>query len=309
MKTIKTKIIATVLGCLLSLGTAFASGYGISGNAEKAPANTNANQQASDKNALGGTDVSRQAFSSIVRNIMALSPEQIKTLRRMFDASQKAASTYPGTPPRPTSTSLMVNLSPGATPPVVRLRKGFVTSIVFIDSTGQPWPIQAIDLGNPKGFNIQWDKKGNTLLVQAMDTYRTGNLAVMLKGLNTPVMISLMPGQRAVDYRVDMRIPGMGPEAKPDVSGLPNTGSPQLLDFLNGVPPKKAKALDVSGGEAQAWSYQGEIYLRTRLTVLSPGWISSMSSPDGTNAYELPKTPVVLVSKRGAVSQLSIAGL
>ncbi len=93
------------------------------------------------------------------------------------------------------------------------------------------------------------------------------------------------------------------------VNGLPNTASPQLLTFLDGVPPNGAKALQVTGGPCQAWLLGGHLYLRTSLTVLSPSWLSTMSSPDGTHVYELQKTPVVLASQRGKIIQLMIKGL
>lgn len=278
------------------------------GNARAAVARTAA-AQPQGSSALGATSMSQQAFSNTVKNIMPLSPQQVRVLRQLFNRTQQAASEYPGTPPRPTSSSVMVNLSPGATPPIVRLRKGFVSSLVFIDSTGQPWPIQAYDIGDNKAFNVQWNKKGNTLLVQALDTYKNGNLAVILKGQNTPVMVTLMPGQAAVDYRVDLRVPGLGPNAKATANGLPSTGSPQLLTFLNGIPPNGAKAMTVTGGECEVWLYQSHLYIRTRLTVLSPGWTSSMSSPDGTHVYELMKTPIVLASDHGKITQLQIQGL
>lgn len=258
---------------------------------------------------FGGNSMSQQAFANMIKSMMPLSPAQIKTLRRLFDRSQYAAATYPGTPPKPTSSSVAVNLSPGATPPIVRLRNGFVTSLVFLDATGQPWPIQAYDIGDPNSFNIQWNQKGNTLLVQSNTTYKSGNLAVMLKGQDTPVMITLMPGQHAVDYRVDMRVPGLGPNASPTMSSLPDTANPKLLDFLNGVPPSTAKELQVDGGPCQAWELGGKVYLRTTLTVLSPSWLASMSSPDGTHVYEVTKAPIVLASFRGKVVQLTVQGL
>ncbi len=261
-----------------------------------------------DDDSFGGTGMSQEAFANMLRSMMPLSPDQIKTLRKLFDRTQYAAATYPGTPPKPTSSSVAVNLSPGAAPPIVRLSNGFVTSLVFLDSTGEPWPIQAYDIGDPDSFNIQWDQKGNTLLVQSNTTYKSGNLAVILKGQDTPVMITLMPGQSAVDYRVDMRIPGLGPNASATVSNLPDVANPQLLDFLNGVPPTTAKALTVEGGPCQAWMSHGKLYLRTSLTVLSPSWIASMSSPDGTNVYEMTQSPVVLASYRGQVVQLTIQG-
>lgn len=263
-------------------------------------------------NVLGSNDQSRTAFANMVRNLMPLSPQQIHTLRGMFDQTQQAVAEYPGTPPRPTSSSIIVNMSPGATPPVIRLRAGYVTSLVFLDSTGQPWPVTAYDLGDPKAFNIQPtapDGKSDTLIVQALAQYKAGNLAVMLKDENTPVMLTLMPGQRAVDYRVDLRIPGMGPNAMATLNGLPAIEDPQLLNFLDGIPPRGAKSLCITGAPAQAWLYQGHLFLRTRVTILSPGWIATMSSPDGTHVFELEKTPIVLASQRGEMVQLAIKGL
>ena len=148
-------------------------------------------------NGNGYPDPGQQAFAQTARSMMPLSPEQIKVLRYMFDQSQRAAAAYPGTPPRPTSSTVLVNLSPGATPPLIRLRAGYVTSLVFLDSTGQPWPIVAYDLGDPQAFNIQPnqpDGKSNTLLVQSLDSFKSGNLAVMLKDQNTPIMLTLLPG-------------------------------------------------------------------------------------------------------------------
>ncbi len=247
--------------------------------------------------------IGQEAFSKTARQMMPLTPEQIKTLRYLFDQSQRAAAADPGDkPPKPTSSSVMVNLSPGAAPPVIRLRAGYVTSLVFLDSTGEPWPVQAYDLGNPKSFNIRWDQKGNTLLVQAMDTYQAGNLAVMLKDHNTPVMITLMPGQQEVDYRVDLRLPNLGPNAAPSISGLPDMGNSQLLNFLDGVPPQGARELEVSGEACQAWIMGNRLLLRTRLTVLSPSWLSTMRSPDGTNVYEMVKPPVILELRYAARS-------
>jgi intracellular multiplication protein IcmK len=274
------------------------------------PAQPTQPQASNGSASLGENDVSQEAFAKTARQMMPLTPDQIKTLRYLFDQSQKAAASDPGDkPPKPTSSSVIVNLSPGSAPPVIRLRAGYVTSLVFLDSTGEAWPIQAYDLGNPKSFNIRWDQKGNTLMVQAVDTYQAGNLAVILKDHNTPVMITLMPGQQEVDYRVDLRIPGLGPNAAPSVTGLPDSGNSQLLSYLDGVPPAGSQELMVTGGPCQAWISGDRLFLRTRLTVLSPSWLSTMRSPDGTNVYELTKSPVILASARGKVIQLNIKGL
>ncbi|MGQ3892560.1 DotH/IcmK family type IV secretion protein [Legionella sp. CNM-4043-24] len=252
-----------------------------------------------------------QAFAGVAKQLFPLTPEQIIRLKQIYHTSEFAQAATAGVPPKPTATSQFVNLSPGSTPPVIRLSQGFVSSLVFLDSTGAPWPIHAYDLGDPASFNIQWDKTGNTLMIQAVKLYNYGNLAVRLKGLNTPVMLTLIPGQKAVDYRVDLRVQGYGPNAAaaPTEEGVPPSASDILLHVLDGVPPAGSQRLTVSGGDARAWLLNDLMYVRTNLTVLSPGWIGSMTSADGTHAYEMQKSPVLLVSWHGKVMQLKVEGL
>ena len=257
-------------------------------------------------------DINEASFDAIKQEAFPLSPNQIKAMRNMLDETQRATAAEPfDSPPQPTSSSLMVNLAPGMTPPVIRLYRGFVSSLVFVDSTGAPWPIVAYDLGNPTAFNIAWNAKDNLLMVQAQTGYTYGNLAVKLENLDTPVMLTLVPGQRAVDYRVDLRIMGYGPNAKQAYSGASNNPqgtSSTLLNILDGVPPQGAKRLKVQGDRTEAWLYEDNLYLRTAYSLLSPAWVAKLSSADGMNAYELPKTPLVLISRHGKTAQMKLEG-
>ncbi|OCH98450.1 type IV secretion protein IcmK [Legionella jamestowniensis] len=273
---------------------------------QQAQANTSPASMAADNELID-----TQAFEGVTRQLFPLTPEQIVRLKQIYNASEYAQAATAGTPPKPTATSQFVNLSPGSTPPVIRLSQGFVSSLVFLDSTGSPWPISAYDLGDPASFNIQWDKTGNTLMIQSLKLYTYGNLAVRLRGLNTPVMLTLIPGQKAVDYRVDLRVQGIGPNAKamPMEEGIPPSANDLLLHVLDGVPPPGSQRLTVSGGDARAWLLNERMYVRTNLTILSPGWIASMTSADGMHAYEMQKSPVLLVSWHGKVMQLKVEGL
>ncbi len=255
--------------------------------------------------------VDKLAFESVEDQLFPLSDNEIKQLRKKFNSNEYVKTLPVDTPPKPIATSQFVNLSPGSTPPVIRLSQGFVSSLVFLDSTGAPWPISAYDLGDPAAFNIQWDKTSNTLMIQSNKLYTYGNLAVRLRDLNTPVMLTLIPGQKAVDYRVDLRVQGYGPNAKnmPMEEGLPPSASDVLLHVLDGVPPTGSKRLNVSGGDARAWLLENKMYVRTNLTILSPGWVGSMTSADGMHAYEMQKSPVLLVSWHGKVMQLKVEGL
>tara|TARA_Y100000588_G_C14172012_1_gene889601 strand:- start:147 stop:1208 length:1062 start_codon:yes stop_codon:yes gene_type:complete len=255
--------------------------------------------------------IDKMAFEQMSKQLFPMSPEEIIRLKQMHKTQEYAKESPAGVPPKPTATSQIVNLSPGSTPPVIRLSRGFVSSLVFLDSTGAPWPISAYDLGNPEAFNIQWDKMSNTLMIQSQKMYTYGNLAVRLKDLNTPVMLTLIPGQKAVDYRVDLRIQGIGPNASdsPVTQGLPASADDMLLHVLDGVPPPGSTRLIVSGGDARAWLLNDKMYVRTNLTILSPGWIGTMTSADGMHAYEMQKSPVILVSWHGKVMQLKVEGL
>ncbi|MBX3708605.1 MAG: type IV secretion protein IcmK [Gammaproteobacteria bacterium] len=251
-----------------------------------------------------------EAFNTMLQQNMPLSPQQVVQLRQQVDIAQRAAAIPANVPPKPVSTTLMVNLAPGTTPPAVRLAQGYVSSLVFVDSTGSPWPIAAFDIGNPKAVNIQWDGKSNILLIQAVSAYSNGDIVVRLVGLPTPVTLELVSGQRVVDYRVDIHVSGIGPNAKdlPIGTTLPNSANQLLLGVLDGVAPAGSKLLNVIGADCQAWLLGEKMYLRTRLTVLSPGWVGKMVSPDGMQAYELPKTSSVLISRYGEPAEIKIEG-
>lgn len=258
----------------------------------------------------------RKAFRGVTRQAMPMTPDQIHQMKQMLAATQQAASASATQPPKPITSSMMVSLAPGATPPVIDLQKGFITSLVFVDSSGNKWPIVGYDLGNPNAFNIKWQKDSNTILVQANSLYTYGNLAVTLKGTTTPVMITLVPGQSTVDYRVDLHVQGESPGAlSPTTGSEPQAAGNTLLSVLNGIPPDKAKTLEVTGGacvedlnNCQAWLYQSKLYLRIPNAVLSPSWLSTMQSSDGVHAYVMEKTPNVLVSVNGQAKQINIKG-
>lgn len=248
-----------------------------------------------------------KAFEDVVEQAIPLTPSQIRQLRTKYDESLQAATLTYDLPPQPVSSLQYVDLSPGATPPAIRLAKGFVSSIVFVDATGAPWPIVAYDLGDPKAFSLEWDKH-NVLMVQALTAYNYGNIAVKLQGEPTPIMLTLIPGQKQVDYRVDLHVQKVGPNAKESITidNLPNTEKPVLLNVLNSLPPAGSKPVHASGSGVQAWNKNGVLYIRTQWTILSPGWLSVIESNDGMKAYEMQSTPTILVSQYGKPVQINL---
>lgn len=255
-------------------------------------------------------EISEEAFQRMLKKNMPMTPNQIVRLRQHIDKAKRAASIPAHVPPKPVSTTIMIDLAPGATPPAIRLAEGYVSSLVFVDSTGTPWPVEAFDVGNPSFLTIQWAPKSNIIMMQAKKPYSYGDIVIRLKGLPTPITLELVTGQRVVDYRVDLHVSGIGPNTKeiPMGTNLPNSASQVLLGVLDGMAPAGSKPLTVKGVDAQAWLLGDVMYLRTRLTMLSPGWVGKMVSPDGTNAYQLPKTSTLLVSRYGKPTEVKVEG-
>lgn len=251
-----------------------------------------------------------EAFNMMMQQNVPLSPQQVVALKQLIDSSQRAAAIPANIPPKPVSSTLMVNLAPGATPPAIRLAQGYITSLVFVDSTGSPWPIASYDIGDPKKITPQWDGKSNILLIQALSPYGDSDLIVRLVGLPTPITLQLVAGQRVVDYRTDIHVSGIGPNAKdvPMGTGLPESANQLLLSVLDGIAPAGSKPLTVLGGDCSAWLLGDKMYLRTRFTLLSPGWIGRMVSPDGMHAYEVQRSSSVLISQYGSPVELKIEG-
>lgn len=252
-----------------------------------------------------------QAFSQTMQEVMPLSPDQIMKMHKFYDMTLQAKATPPSPSPTPNFVSYPVHLEPGSLPPIIRLAAGFVSTLLFIDSSGAPWPLTAYSIGDPASFNIQWDQKGHTLFVQSLKPYANGNLAVRLWGLNTPVMLTLVSGQRNVDFRVDLQVPGHGPEARPPVLDTTFNAkvNPVLINILDGVPPRGSIKLEVTGGQGDAWLADNRIYFRTKLTVLSPAWVATVASPDGTHVYEMVLTPYILASQNGKTIDIKLSGL
>ncbi|MAZ44759.1 MAG: type IV secretion protein IcmK [Legionellales bacterium] len=251
------------------------------------------------------------AYRKMLELNLPLSPDQIEKLRKLYDVTQQAAFATPAPPPIPVSSSMAVNLGPGQQPPVIRLASGFVTSLVFVDVTGSNWPIVSYGIGNPEAFNIQWDNDTNAIFIQAMKSYSHGNLAIRLKNLDTPVMISLVSGQKEVDYRVDMQVQQRGPNAVVPYMSMDYSldRSDILVNFLDAIPPKDSTRLDVGTQYGMAWMHNGRMYFRTKLTLLSPAWGASVSSADGTRVYELAPTPMLLASDEGRTVSIHVEGL
>lgn len=264
---------------------------------------------AADQSALDVKDKKTRAFDNAIEGTFPLTPEQIKEVMRRMSEVQEAGRAPPEPEPRPVVRVENVSLDPGVTPPLIQVAQGYVTTVNMMDITGQPWPIQDVVIGG--NFTVTGPNDANILRIIPQTRYGRGNLSVRLIGLSTPVTFRVEAGGDQVYYRYDARIPESGPGAKMPLISQGFTGqagSETLMTVLEGVPPTGAKKMEIAGadGRTRAWKIDGQVYLRTPLTLLSPGWDASVRSADGTNVYVLSDAPVLMLSDNGQMIRAKV---
>lgn len=258
-------------------------------------------------------DLPKTAYETAKGMALPVSTQESRDFRRDLD-DQKRVLGEPVRARKPAIRDQVIDISPGATPPLVRPSKNYGSLVTFLDETGAPWPIAGAD-GMSDDFTIRWasgtsNAKRTALQVVPKASYGSGNISVVLQGMDTPLIVSVEIGySKEVDYRVDYRIPGRGPLALADPAPVPMPAQlPRYVgDILQGIPPTFAKLLKMQGGEGQAYRVEDKLVIRTPMILLSPVPVGRLPSADGTYAYLLEYTPVVLASKDGIQRQITIS--
>jgi intracellular multiplication protein IcmK len=242
--------------------------------------------------------------------VTPFTPSEIIQLRKQLEQTRQAKAFKP-VRAVPHIGSISLDLSPGGALPIVRTMPGEVSTLLFVDATGAPWPLAAPPrVSDNRSFDPEWLKGTATVVISALSAYEDGNLVVMLREFPTPIVIKLVSGEpdaktksRIVDYRLDLRVPGRGPNAQapllgPDKIALYDT---MMQQFLDGLPPKDAKPLAPHGeapARTQVWQFEGALYVRTAHDIQT-AFDQTISSGDGTRVYRLSPTPFITLSDLG----------
>lgn len=248
--------------------------------------------------------------------VAPLDRQQIEDIANAYDQVKRGRA-YQPVSVVPRISSLTVNLSPGASLPLLRTAVSQSSSVTFTDSTGAPWKQAAPPFNaNKAGFYVAYIPDSNVITVQAKRQYDSTSITVYLKGLPVPVVINVNSGEpdvmdkaQIIDSRLDLRLPRRGPDAKPVVEGDNKIGlyDDELQAFLDGTPPADAKRLTTTGNvpDTEVWRKGDDMFIRTR-SEIRDGFERTLSSGDGTVLYRLPVTPYVTFSVMGKNVPLTI---
>lgn len=248
----------------------------------------------------------KEAFDAALEGLLPLRPEEIRTLLEHFDRTRESVEVpiYPD--PKPEVAVETIPLDPGTKPATIKTAYGHITTLNVLDASGSPWPIEDLSwAGDFEIIETSASEGSHILRISPQSEFARGNMSIRLLTLKTPVIISLETSRSEVHYRFDAIIPEYGPMGNIPLiqQGLTisTAGNENMASFLEGVVPGGARKLNVSGvdGRTSAYTFDSRTYVRTPLTLLSPGWERSVSSADGTHVYAIQASPVLLLSDNG----------
>lgn len=250
-------------------------------------------------------------YQQFVDQAFPATPAQIHDLHRRVNQTQMAVA-KPVAPAKPQTGSISVSLSPGATPPKIRAYFGNTSSIVVVDSSGAPWPVENFRIGNSAAFQLNRmdGAEGSSFALDANVPHAQSNMLLQLVGTKSPIVIELVAGQAEYDARLEVRVQGRGPNSVAStVNTLPAGTDGRLLSVLDGVAPAGSKALSVASANAQAWMLpSGRMVVRTPIKIVSPAPTSFVSSADGTHVYEFMPTSDLLGMSNGDFVNITVKG-
>lgn len=201
--------------------------------------------------------------------------------------------------------SAALSLKPGATIVSVTLRPNYPTTLVFLDATGQPWPIHKALAGNPEWVEVfVSEQEPGNLLTVIPKTYagNVGLLTVLQPAI--PVNLQLVIDTNATpDQQITLRTDSRGPNAQSPVmtvQNYPDSTDQVLMNFLYGIPPDGAKPVIVDSDAVEAYRDGASLLVRSSHQILWPSYQTIMRSGDGETtmyAYRMPTASSLLLEQ------------
>ncbi|MDR2350535.1 MAG: DotH/IcmK family type IV secretion protein [Deltaproteobacteria bacterium] len=257
----------------------------------------------------------REAYKKSLAELLPVTPEEIRTYREESDKRDRALTDAP--PGKLRTRTVRLSPDPGFMPPTVELTPNLVTALVFLDSTGMPWPLSSSVLGSGAlyGAEVLEGEKRNAMTISPLTQHGNSNLIVTLEGLDIPLVLRLetkpgLDGKRDVDGLVMVQVRARGPEALPFLSenALDAPVSDLLYAFLDGLSPEGTIPLRFSPDYPDTTLAKNgpSFFLRTRASLMWPRHKASVAGAGGFKVYEIPPTPRLLVKTGEDITGLRV---
>ena len=252
-------------------------------------------------------------FEESLRQMMPLNERQIQEYRERSDQRERALLPVS---PYLSSRTVRVSLEPGRAPVKVFTTANIATSLVFHDSTGQPWPITSVTNGGPTFFQVLRPElpDGNLINILPTQGYGTSTLVVTLEKQNIPLVIrlesdSVRSPERKADALVLFQLAHRGPKASvPIIQDIKETVDSNLLAFLDRVPPKGAVRIGIKPNQENltVWKFGEKHYIRSVHTLMWPAWSAVVNGAGSVKCYETAITGRIMLSNNGRIQTITL---
>lgn len=244
---------------------------------------------------LPGEKLSNRAVEVLTEKMFPVKTDVIKDVRnKQIELEKSYIST---SQPKILNDIIMVSTKPGASLSKIYVSPGFPSTVNIFDSTGQPWPIKAID--SIEGMKIE---------IQKVDSVYLNTIKIITKAYAgiTSMNISLVDYPAAIPVLIEVstekfhsspivQIDREGPQAKQVISSSVGgmQGDKTLKDIVLGIAPPQFEVMKSSDpNNVEAWRHEGSLYVRTQyFPAAHPRGV--YTGPNGYTAYKLSDTPLL----------------
>jgi len=254
----------------------------------------------------------QKAYEQSLLELLPADPEEISALRQKADNREKALSDVPVEKIRTRTERL--KLEPGFIPPTVSLTPNLVTALVFLDSTGSPFPITSTILGNTSLFKTELISSDppNKIVVSSLANHGQSNLIITLANLELPLVIRLettstINEQRKIDGLIIYQIQSQGPLAKLEsLPPLSATVEDLFYSILDGLKPPGVVRLSSQPQipETAVFQKDEDIYVRTLAKLLWPAHTGKVEGIGGYCVYKIPAVSSLILEQDQQILRL-----
>lgn len=241
-------------------------------------------------NALSKNEIIKNSFNEALIESQGLTPDMIREAKRISNEKQKAYDYNANEEFNVSSRTLKVSLGISKQKEIIKLAEGYSTSISVVDSSGRPWDVENVEVGNKNKFKIERldGPNGYLFSLTALGNVGRSNVIFVLKeglsnkSVKVPIVFDVVTGQRTVDDNLVVRVQAVGPNGSIETAKLAEGADSKYIAWLDGVLPSGVKKLKSDDANLKAWvDDDGSIVVITRYEVYSPTSSVMLGSSDG----------------------------
>lgn len=263
----------------------------------------NAPAEASEKDSVKPPPSLLPTPEEAVRSKYPYTPEEIEQLRSLLQEVSEAETSPLGEEPEERKRVVIADLTTASSAIPMAVSPDYLSSITFLDASGNPWPIKNYTLGIGDSNKLQaTDISDHILATTPMQSLRT-NALVTLVGLNQPLSIRLSTEREPGVYdTLEIQVPKAGPSTT-GTGGTRSIPDPEVLDpglsrFVTMTPPGGANAVELDGApgkETHAWRHKGRLVIRTNHALARPSPQGVLHSTGDIRVYALDQARSLLL--------------